>query len=341
MSRSLTESRRSCTATRASHGRPPTLVRARDIDQRPRAGCAARGAPVSAAARPHSSLPYRHTPILSVPAAAAVAPAGREKTRLTAASGDRVTGAAASAHIGAPFAPRADPSFLADRAAVYDEVIAEQRARIARKPRQPIRITLPDGKEIEGTSWETTPLAIAEGISKGLAAAVIVARVAHTTRVGLEAADGGGIVNTGPEEEVAEASLSGGAAAPAAAAQAELWDLTRPLEGDCRLELLKFDDKDGKMVFWHSSAHVLGECLECGYSAQLCIGPPTEDGFYYDAYLGGRCAASSRTGSDLRLRLLELMHVPPLASPPQLAPRERFRGHPRPRRGRVQVQTDV
>jgi len=36
----------------------------------------------------------------------------------------------------------------------------------------------------------------------------------------------------------------------------------RPLEGSCTITFLKFDDDEGKMVFWHSSAHVLGECLE-------------------------------------------------------------------------------
>jgi threonyl-tRNA synthetase len=43
------------------------------------------------------------------------------------------------------------------------------------------------------------------------------------------------------------------------------------------------------MVFWHSSAHILGECLECSYGGKLCIGPPTEEGFYYDAYMGDQC----------------------------------------------------
>jgi threonyl-tRNA synthetase len=217
--------------------------------------------------------------VAEAPAAAA---AGREKTRLTAESGARVEGPASSNKLGQTFAPHENPTFLAERAAVFDEVIAAQRQRIAAKPRVPINITLPDGKVVQGTSWETTPMSIAESISKGLAASVVVARVAHTSRVGAEAADGGGIVNTGPEEEDA------GAAAGSAAVQSELWDLVRPLEGDCSLALLKFDDKDGKMVFWHSSAHVLGECLECKYGAQLCIGPPTEDGFYYDAYLGGK-----------------------------------------------------
>ena len=201
---------------------------------------------------------------------------GRDKTRLTKESGDRVDGAT-SGRIGGPFVPTENPSFLKDRAAVYDEVIAEQKARLAKKPRQPIKITLPDGKVIEGVSWETTPLAIAEGISKGLAANVIVAKVTYSSRIGVEEADGVGMVNTGPEEEGEEG-----------AAKAELWDLIRPLEGDCQLELKKFDDKEGKMVFWHSSAHVLGECLECNLGAKLCIGPPTEDGFYYDAYLGSK-----------------------------------------------------
>jgi threonyl-tRNA synthetase len=154
--------------------------------------------------------------------------------------------------------------------------MASQRARLARKPRVPIKITLPDGKVLDGTSWETTPLSVAEGISKGLAANIVVAKVAYTSRIGVEDADGLAVVNTGPEEEGAETGAS----------KAELWDIVRPLEGDCTLTLLKFDDKEGKAVFWHSSAHVLGECLECGYGAQLCIGPPTEDGFYYDAYMG-------------------------------------------------------
>lgn len=64
----------------------------------------------------------------------------------------------------------------------------------------------------------------------------------------------------------------------------ELWDLDRPLESDCRLQLLKFDDPEGQQVFWHSTAHVLGEALENIYGGLLCYGPPTANGFYYDLY---------------------------------------------------------
>lgn len=61
-----------------------------------------------------------------------------------------------------------------------------------------------------------------------------------------------------------------------------LWDLERPLESDVSLEFLDFEHPEGKAVFWHSSAHVLGEACECHYGCHLSYGPPTEDGFFYD-----------------------------------------------------------
>merc|ERR1719334_2034914 len=62
----------------------------------------------------------------------------------------------------------------------------------------------------------------------------------------------------------------------------EGWDLDRPLEKDVKLELIKFDDDEGQAVFWHSSAHVLGEAMERVYGGHLCYGPPIEQGFFYD-----------------------------------------------------------
>jgi len=67
----------------------------------------------------------------------------------------------------------------------------------------------------------------------------------------------------------------------------DVWDLDRPLEGDCSLQLLKFDDDDAKTVFWHSTAHILGEAMERVYGGHLCYGPPIEEGFYYDMYHEG------------------------------------------------------
>lgn len=68
----------------------------------------------------------------------------------------------------------------------------------------------------------------------------------------------------------------------------ELWDLDRCLEADCKLELLKFDHPDAQAVFWHSSAHVLGEAMEKVYGGHLCYGPPIESGFYYDMFIEGK-----------------------------------------------------
>lgn len=66
----------------------------------------------------------------------------------------------------------------------------------------------------------------------------------------------------------------------------ELWDLSRPLDGDCEIEYCTISDKEGKTVFWHSSAHILGSSLEHTYGGHLCIGPALEEGFYYDIYMG-------------------------------------------------------
>ncbi|PSQ80305.1 MAG: threonine--tRNA ligase, partial [Bacteroidetes bacterium QS_8_68_15] len=63
----------------------------------------------------------------------------------------------------------------------------------------------------------------------------------------------------------------------------EVRDLQRPIEEDADLEVLTWDDAEGKMVFWHSSAHLLAEALEALYGdVKFGVGPPIEDGFYYD-----------------------------------------------------------
>ncbi|XP_009884085.1 PREDICTED: probable threonine--tRNA ligase 2, cytoplasmic [Charadrius vociferus] len=73
----------------------------------------------------------------------------------------------------------------------------------------------------------------------------------------------------------------------------ELWDLDRPLEGDCTLELLMFDNEEAKAVYWHSSAHILGEAMEGYFGGCLCYGPPIENGFYYDMYIEDRGVSST------------------------------------------------
>ena len=67
----------------------------------------------------------------------------------------------------------------------------------------------------------------------------------------------------------------------------EVWDLNRPIMEDATLSLLKFDDLDGKKIFWHSSSHLLAEALEALYPGiKLGIGPAIDNGFYYDVDFG-------------------------------------------------------
>ncbi len=69
----------------------------------------------------------------------------------------------------------------------------------------------------------------------------------------------------------------------AAKINGEEWDLARPVQGDARIELFKWDDPEGKHAFWHSSAHLLAEALQELYpGVKFGIGPAIENGFYYD-----------------------------------------------------------
>ncbi|KAI8093471.1 uncharacterized protein BX664DRAFT_108230 [Halteromyces radiatus] len=73
----------------------------------------------------------------------------------------------------------------------------------------------------------------------------------------------------------------------------EVWDLERPFEDSCQMELLDFEHPEGKRVFWHSSAHMLGEACERHYGCHLCIGPPLEEGFYYEMGLKDRVVSQN------------------------------------------------
>ena len=64
----------------------------------------------------------------------------------------------------------------------------------------------------------------------------------------------------------------------------EVKDLRYPIEKDCKLEILTFDDEDGKKAYWHTTAHIMAQAVKrlYGESVKLTIGPSIENGFYYD-----------------------------------------------------------
>lgn len=73
----------------------------------------------------------------------------------------------------------------------------------------------------------------------------------------------------------------------AARVNGEVWDLTRPIDDDATVELLKWEDEDAKHAYWHSSAHLMAEAVQILYPhAKFGIGPAIENGFYYDIDFG-------------------------------------------------------
>jgi threonyl-tRNA synthetase len=104
-----------------------------------------------------------------------------------------------------------------------------------------IQITFPDGAK-KSFDAPPTALAIAQGISPGLAKKSVVARV-----------------------------------------NGELWDLTRPIEQDSKLELVTRDKPEALEVIRHDAAHVLAQAVQELYpGTQITFGPATDTGFYYD-----------------------------------------------------------
>ncbi len=60
-------------------------------------------------------------------------------------------------------------------------------------------------------------------------------------------------------------------------------DLRYKLDKDCKLEILTFDDEDGKKAYWHTTSHIMAQAIKRLYkNVKLAIGPAIEAGFYYD-----------------------------------------------------------
>ena len=111
----------------------------------------------------------------------------------------------------------------------------------------------------------TTSLEIAKGISEGLARKVLAAEINN-----------------------------------------EIWDLTRPITTDSTLKLLTFQNDGGKSTMWHSSAHLMAEAIEFYYpGVKLAIGPPIENGFYYDIDFEGH-EISEKDLAKVEKKIIEL-----------------------------------
>jgi threonyl-tRNA synthetase len=95
---------------------------------------------------------------------------------------------------------------------------------------------------------------------------------------GITAMEIAGSISEGLARNVLSAKVNG-----------EVVDAMRPIEADARIQLLTWNDPDGKATLWHSSAHLMAESVEFFYpGAKFGIGPNIENGFYYDIDFGDR-----------------------------------------------------
>jgi len=107
--------------------------------------------------------------------------------------------------------------------------------------------------------------------------------------------------------EIAE-SIGAGLARDALAIKVngEVWDLSRPITEDAEIAILTWDDEEGKETFWHSSAHLMAEALQELYpDVKFTIGPPIDQGFYYDVDLGDQTLSSDEL-EEIEEKMLEL-----------------------------------
>ena len=87
----------------------------------------------------------------------------------------------------------------------------------------------------------------------------------------------------------------------------EVWDLSRPINEDASINLYKWEDRQGKETFWHSSAHLMAETIEAMYpGTKFGIGPTVDTGFYYDIELPEGKVLSEKDLASIEKKMLEL-----------------------------------
>lgn len=92
----------------------------------------------------------------------------------------------------------------------------------------------------------------------------------------------------------------------AAKVNGKVQDANLPIDENSTVQLLTWNDTDGKSTFWHSSAHLMAEALESLYpKVKFWVGPPLENGFYYDVDTNGE-AISSDDFKKIENKMLEL-----------------------------------
>jgi threonyl-tRNA synthetase len=90
-----------------------------------------------------------------------------------------------------------------------------------------------------------------------------------------------------------------------------LQDLASKLDHDAHVESVTFEQPEGRQVYWHSSAHLLAQAVKDLFpEAKLAIGPPIDDGFYYDIDIGRPFAPEDLERIEARMRELSKRNEP-------------------------------
>ena len=92
----------------------------------------------------------------------------------------------------------------------------------------------------------------------------------------------------------------------------EIRDLARPITSDASIRIHKWGDDEGKLAYWHSSAHLMAESVEALFpGAKFGIGPAIDSGFYYDLDLGEHSLTEEDLGRiEAKMRELSVRDVP-------------------------------
>jgi threonyl-tRNA synthetase len=86
----------------------------------------------------------------------------------------------------------------------------------------------------------------------------------------------------------------------------EVIDANRPINSDSTVSLLTWNDLEGKSTLWHSSAHLMAEAIESVFpGAKFAIGPPVENGFYYDIDFGDKTFSTDHL-EQIETKMIEL-----------------------------------
>ncbi len=86
----------------------------------------------------------------------------------------------------------------------------------------------------------------------------------------------------------------------------EVIDANRPINSDSTVSLLTWNDLEGKSTLWHSSAHLMAEAIESVFpGAKFAIGPPVENGFYYDIDFGDKTFSTDHL-EQIEKKMIEL-----------------------------------